>query len=67
MFYGAESFNKTIEEWDTSKVKYAEEMFIGAITFNPKNASCSLLKIILCINYESYNDSDSDEFVYDDE
>jgi hypothetical protein len=25
------------------------------------------LKIILCINYESYNDSDSDEYDSDDE
>jgi hypothetical protein len=40
-------------------------MFVGAISFNPKNVSCSLLKIVLGIHYES--DSDSDDYDSDDE
>ena len=66
MFMGAKSFNQNIGDWDTSKVKYAEKMFADAISFNSKNASCSLLKMIICINYESYSDS-SDEYDSDDE
>ena len=65
MFYRAENFNQIIGDWDTSKVTNAFEMLVGATSFNVKNVSCSLLKIILGIHYES--DSDSDDYDSDDE
>jgi len=65
MFYRAENFNQIIGDWDTSKVTNAFEMFHCAKSFNVKNVSCSLLKIILGIHYES--DSDSDDYDSDDE
>ena len=65
MFYRAENFNQIIGDWDTSKVTDAWLMLVGATSFNVKNVSCSLLKIILGIHYES--DSDSDDYDSDDE
>ena len=65
MFYRAENFNQIIGDWDTLKVTNAFEMLVGATSFNVKNVSCSLLKIILGIHYES--DSDSDDYDSDDE
>ena len=65
MFSNAESFNQDIRDWDTSKVTNAWLMLDGTTSFNVKNVSCSLLKIILGIHYES--DSDSDDYDSDDE
>tara|TARA_Y100000389_G_scaffold182273_1_gene198747 strand:+ start:423 stop:1037 length:615 start_codon:yes stop_codon:yes gene_type:complete len=65
MFYRAKNFNQIIGDWDTSKVTNAWLMLVGATSFNVKNVSCSLLKIIIGINYES--DSDIDDYDSDDE
>ena len=65
LFIGAYDFNQPIGCWYTSKVTNAWLMLHGATSFNVKNVSCSLLKIILGIHYES--DSDSDDYDSDDE
>ena len=65
MFEDAKSFNQYIGGWMVSKVTNMNSMFCRAKSFNVKNVSCSLLKIILGIHYES--DSDSDDYDSDDE
>ena len=34
MFYGAESFNQNIGNWDVSNVEYMNQMFFEAKSFN---------------------------------
>ena len=51
MFYGAETFNQVIGNWDVTKVTIVHSMFYGATSFNQDLSAWDFDAVTDCAKY----------------